>query len=205
MFDPNNDGMAVRNQLDAEHKFVVLYAGAHGPANDLDMLVDAARLLRNERRILFVSVGDGKDRPRLLQKARELDLSNIQFVPPVAKDRLAEYLGASDVCVATLRNIPMFDTTYPNKIFDYMAAGRPTLLAIDGVIRKVIEESDGGIFVPPGDASALARAIQQYAQDSALCIRQGANARAHVEKHFSREVHADVLESLLLRLVVARG
>ena len=59
----------------------------------------------------------------------------------------------------------MFRTTYPNKVFDYMAAGRPTLLAIDGVIRQVMEAAEGGLFVPPGDDAALAEAALQCSED----------------------------------------
>ena len=114
---------------------------------------------------------------------------------------MPEVLAASDACLATLKNIPMFRTTYPNKVFDYMAAGRPTLLAIDGVIRQVIEEAEGGVFVPPGDDVALAEAIRALSCDSEGCLRMGLAARCHVKENFSRLKQAEAFRKLLEKLV----
>ena len=76
--------------------------------------------------------------------------------------------------------------TYPNKVFDYMAAARPTLLAIDGVIREVIESSGGGIFVPPGDDEKLAQAILDLYRDPARARQMGLDARAYLVQHLDR-------------------
>ena len=82
-------------------------------------------------------------------------------------------------------NIPMFRTTYPNKVFDYMAAGKPTVSAIDGVIRDVIERKDnGGIFVSPGDDRALADAVLYLHENPSNAKVMGQSARAYVETHF---------------------
>jgi glycosyltransferase involved in cell wall biosynthesis len=99
----------------------------------------------------------------------------------------------------------MFDTTYPNKVFDYMAAGRPTVLAIDGVIRTVVEEAGAGVFVPPGDAAALAEAVRVYADDPARRRRDGRAGRDHVARRFRREEHAEVLGRLLEEAVRTRA
>ena len=111
-----------------------------------------------------------------------------------------EVLAASDACLATLQNIPMFRTTYPNKVFDYMAAGRPTLLAIDGVIRMVVETAHGGIFVPPGDPAALADAVLRLKRDPQEREEMGRAARQYVVKHFDRAQHAERLARLLENL-----
>jgi glycosyltransferase involved in cell wall biosynthesis len=95
-------------------------------------------------------------------------------------------------------NISMFTTTYPNKVFDYMAAARPTILAIDGVIRQVIEDADGGLVVPPGDAKALAEAVRELSCRPERGVAMGHSARKYVVKHFNRRVHACRLEQLLL-------
>jgi len=81
-----------------------------------------------------------------------------------------------------------------------MAAGRPTLLQIDGVIRSVVEQSDAGCFVQPGDGRLLADAVARYAGDPALRRRQGASARAAVESHFRRSDQAASLAELLTQL-----
>jgi glycosyltransferase involved in cell wall biosynthesis len=110
---------------------------------------------------------------------------------------MPDVVAAADVCVATLRDIPLFRTTYPNKVFDYMAAGKPTLVAIDGVIRQVIEESGGGVFVPPGNAAALAESLARLAADRPGCARMGASARAFVLQRFNRKDQAASFCALL--------
>jgi glycosyltransferase involved in cell wall biosynthesis len=113
-------------------------------------------------------------------------------------------LAASDACLAILKNIPMFKTTYPNKVFDYMAAARPTILAIDGVIRDVVEKAGGGLFVRPGDPEALADAIVSLEKDREKAKAMGEAARAYVVEHFDREKQAKEFISLLRTLADPR-
>jgi len=183
-------------------KFIVLYAGAHGPANDLGTVVDACQLLRDQPEIMFVLVGDGKSKPGLVRKSQALGLTNLIFIPPVQKTRMAQVLASADVCLAILKNIPMFSMTYPNKVFDYMAAAKPTLLAIDGVIREVIEDSGGGLFIPPGDPKALADAVISLKNVPDECQKMGKNARSYVKEHFNREDQAMKLIKLLEDIVI---
>ncbi len=200
MFDPNADGAAIRREFNLGDRFVVLYAGAHGPANDLDIVLQAADKLRDRTDVVFVLVGDGKDKPRLVQQAANMTLSNVHFIPAQPKSRMPELLAAADAGLAILQNIPMFTTTYPNKVFDYMAAGRPTILAIDGVIRDVIEAASGGIYVPPGDPAALAEAVRNLADNIENCRVMGQSARAYVETHFERSQQAEKLLHVLTTL-----
>jgi glycosyltransferase involved in cell wall biosynthesis len=200
MFAPDADGRAVRAELGVADKFVVTYAGALGMANDIDTILRAAARLRAETRIRFLLVGEGKERPNLEAKAKRFELANLKFVGTRTKTAMAAMLAASDACLATLKNIPMFRTTYPNKVFDYMAAARPTILAIDGVIRQVVEAADGGIFVPPGDDRALAAAVQRLCDDPAQGRAMGASARRYVVAHFNRHVQARDLVRLVERL-----
>ncbi|HVH85316.1 MAG TPA: glycosyltransferase family 4 protein [Terriglobales bacterium] len=156
MFDPDQNGRSFRREHGLCEKIVVMYAGALGFANPLDTLLHAALRLRDQPEIVLVIVGCGKEATRLRRESDAMSLHNVRFVPAQPKARIPEILAAADICVATPKNVPMFQTTYPNKVFDYMAAGRPTVLAIDGVIREVIENSRGGLFVPPEDDDPLA-------------------------------------------------
>jgi lipopolysaccharide/colanic/teichoic acid biosynthesis glycosyltransferase len=200
MFAPSDKGEAVRQELGLDGKFIALYAGAHGLANDLGTILLAAKRLENYPDIIFVLVGDGKERPNLIRQAEELGLPNVRFVPAQPKARMPQFLAAADVCVAILKAIPMFTTTYPNKVFDYMAAGRPTVLAIDGAIRKVVEAADGGIFAQPGDPEALAEAVLAYYQNPDLRRRHGHNARPYVATHFARQDQALKLQATFERV-----
>lgn len=203
MFDPAASGESFRRRYGLEGKCVAIYAGAHGMANDLDTVLDAAERLRDRPDIQVVLVGDGKERPRLEAEAVRRKLANVTFTGPIAKAAMGEVLAAADLCVATLRGIPMFATTYPNKVFDYMAAGRPTLLAIDGVIREVVEAAGGGIFVAPGDGAQMAAAAARLADDPDLRRRMGAAARHHVEEHFNRDRQAEEFRALVRRVAGA--
>jgi glycosyltransferase involved in cell wall biosynthesis len=197
MFDPGERADDFRRQLGLESKFVVTYAGAIGMANDIDVLIDAAALIQHRSDIQILIVGDGKERKRLEEHAKQLGLDNVLFTGAFPKSQMNQVLAASDACVAILRNIRMFRTTYPNKVFDYMAAGRPTILAIDGVIRQVIEAAEGGIFVPPGDAGLLSAAIVNLADSPERARAMGTKARAYVIEHFDRNVHARQFTSLI--------
>ncbi|MCX8107549.1 MAG: glycosyltransferase family 4 protein, partial [Verrucomicrobiae bacterium] len=139
MFDPGSRGESLRSQLGSETGFIVTYAGAIGLANDIPTILRAARRLKDNDEIVFWIVGDGPERVSMMAMANDLGLSNVKFWGPQPKAVMKEVLAASDACIATLRNVPMFRTTYPNKVFDYMAAGRPVILGIDGVIRDVVE------------------------------------------------------------------
>jgi len=153
-------------------------------------VLDAADRLRDRPDVTLLFVGDGKERAGLEQRAAARGLHHVRFLGARPKHEMPRVLAASDACLAILQDIPEFRTTYPNKVFDYMAAGRPTVLAIDGVIREVIDEARGGLFVTPGDAGALAAAIRTLADDPEEGRRMGRRARAHVEQRFDRRAHA---------------
>jgi glycosyltransferase involved in cell wall biosynthesis len=186
MFTPEVDGSAIRREFDLVDKFVVLYAGAMGQANDIYTILRAAARLREHPRIHFALFGDGKEGGNLRDEASRLGLDNVTFVGAAPKTRMPAVVAAADVCLAILQDIPGFRMTYPNKVFDHMAAGRATVLVIDGVIRDVIEASGGGVFVPPADDERLAQIIRELADDPARVKRMGEQARAYLVQNFDR-------------------
>ena len=197
MFDPYASGFEFRRAHGLEGRFVALYAGAHGMSNDLGVLLQAAQILADRPEIAIVLLGDGKDKPALMAQAEQMRLANVFFLPPVPKAQMAEALAATDACIAILKPIPMYATVYPNKVFDYMAAGRPVVLAIDGVIRQVVEAAGGGVFTPPGDPAALALGIRELAGDRERCREMGLNAQRYVQAHFDRSKLAEKMADLM--------
>lgn len=183
----------------------MLPTGALGLANDIPIILRAANHLRDQPQIHFLLVGDGKERANLEALTHQLQLPNVIFTGSRPKSEMPEILAASNACIATLKDIPMFRTPYPNKVFDYMAAGRPIILAIDGVIRQVVEAVDGGIFVPPGDDVALANAVRTLSQDTKRARAMGMTARAYVIEHFNRHQQALQFAELVQRLTVEKG
>ena len=201
MFNPNVDGSSIREKLGLRDEFLVLYAGAMGQAHDLYTALRAAKRVNDEARVRFVFFGDGKERVKLEREAQGLELKNVLFAGVCPKKEMPSVIAAADVCLAILQNIPMFRTTYPNKVFDYMAAGRPTVLVIDGVIRDVIEASNGGVFVEPGNDEMLAKTILELSKDAQRVKQMGENARAYLVKNLDRREKMDETLQLLTRLV----
>ena len=186
MFNPGVDGSSVRTDMGLENKFVVLYAGALGQANDIDTILRAAERLNYVSKIRFVLFGDGKERARLEVELKRMKLTNVIFAGVCPKKEMPLVVAASDVCLAILQDVPMFRTTYPNKVFDYMAAARGTVLVIDGVVRDVIESSGGGVFVQPGSDDGLAKTILELSNDPQRVRQMGLNARAYLVEHLDR-------------------
>ncbi len=201
LFAPGAEAGQLRRLEGLDRKFIALYAGAHGMANDLWQLLAAAEVLREDPRITLVLVGDGREKVALRAKARATGLSNVVFLPSVEKARMPGLLVDADCGLVVLKPIPLFTTTYPNKMFDYMAAGKPVVLAIDGVAKRLVEEADAGVCVPPGDAPALAAALQQLAADPALARELGQRGRTYVEAHYDRAQLALQMEGLMLAMV----
>jgi glycosyltransferase involved in cell wall biosynthesis len=225
MFNPQVDGSSIRDELKLKDKFVVLYAGALGQANDIDTILRAAQRLSHRAhreneffsensmdsvaeqadidakdRIRFVLFGDGKERPRLQSEAERMKLTNVIFAGVRAKKEMPLVVAFADVCLAILQDIPMFRTTYPNKVFDYMAAGRATVLVIDGVSRDLIESSNGGVFVQPGNDELLAKTILELSKDSKRVQQMGQNAREYLVKHLDRRDKLNETLELLMAL-----
>ena len=201
MFAPAKKGESFRQFHSLKSKFVVLYAGAHGMSNDLGIVLGAAEILQEEKDIQIVLLGDGKEKATLQAQAEKMTLKNLSFIASVPKSGMADALAASDACIAILKPIEWYKTTYPNKVFDYMAAGRPIALAIDGVIREVVEAAGCGIFAEPGDAAALADAIRALAADPARSREMGLAGRRYVEENFDRTALAEQLMGILEEMV----
>jgi len=193
MFDPLADGGDFRKAHGLQGGFIALYAGAHGLSNDLGVVLAAANLLRDRPEISIVLLGDGKDKPALQVQAAEMGLENVNFIPPIAKASMGAALAAANACIAILKPIPLYATVYPNKVFDYMAAGRPVLLAIEGVIRQVVADARAGIFIPPGNPQALADAIRWLADHPQESLEMGQRGRKVVEEEFDRAMWAERL------------
>ncbi len=130
MFLSSSKGQEFLKPYDLDGYFIAMYAGAHGLSNDLGVVLEAAALLQDRQDIRIVFVGDGKEKPQLLEQSSRLNLNNVVFLPSQPKNRMADVLASADACIAILKPIELYRTTYPNKVFDYMAAGKAVILAI---------------------------------------------------------------------------
>ncbi|MEZ6119914.1 MAG: glycosyltransferase family 4 protein [Pirellulaceae bacterium] len=201
MFEPDEGANEIRRRFQLDGKFVVTYSGALGMANDLSTIVRAANLVQDDPDIHFLLAGDGKERTKLEAEAKALNLTNITFGGFFPKDQMKNVLAASDACVATLLDIPQFKTPFPNKVFDYMTAGKPVLLGIDGAIRKVVDEANAGIFVQPSNEQSLADAVRHLKANPDEAKAMGQRGQQHIVSHYHMDRQADRFEEVFLKVV----
>ncbi|EGQ9314582.1 glycosyltransferase family 4 protein [Vibrio parahaemolyticus] len=178
----------------AQEDLMAVFTGTHGMANGLDAVLDAATELQSRGRndIKLVLVGQGKLKPQLEAKAKEMQLNNVVFHPPVNKQKLAGLMASADVGMQVLANIPAFYYgTSPNKFFDYISAGLPVINNYPGWLAGMIEDSQCGFTVAPENPQAFANALEQAADNREALVNMGASARQLAESQFDRQLLAD--------------
>jgi len=192
----------VRTEFGWERRFVVMFAGNLGMVQGLETVVQAAAVIRDHADVLFVFVGDGSDRVRLEALVADLGLQNVQFVGRHPADQMPSFMRSADALVVHLRPSPIADHAIPTKILAYLAAGRPVVCGTGGAAEEVVRMADAGVTVPPGDATALARAVLAIKSMSAdeRC-RLGENGRAYLHSRFNRDRIIDHYERTLAALV----
>ncbi len=185
-----------RHRYDIDHQdFIVSFAGVLGYSQDLDIVIDAARMLEQLDRLIFYIVGDGVEKPRLMKKAN--GMKNVRFLPMLSKEEYLSLLHASDVCLVTLRS-EVKTPVVPSKILSIMAAGRPVVAALPlgGDAPLLIEEAECGICVEPGSPPKLAAAIRQVFERRDLAEKFARNGRRFAEHDLSLEVCVDRYEEV---------
>ncbi|BDG74978.1 glycosyltransferase family 4 protein [Roseomonas fluvialis] len=183
-----------RPAIAAPWECLAVYAGAHGRANGLDSLLDAAAVLRDrgETRLRILLVGDGGAKPGLVARAQADGLCNVTFLDPMPRARLGALYAGSQVALHLLAGLPEFaEWTAPNKIMDGLAAGLPVVTNQGGRAARIVAEGPSGIAVPAGDAAALADALARLADDPALRVRMGAAARRQAVTTWDRRLLAE--------------
>src|SRR5580704_8387656 len=204
LFNRLVSNVAIRRELAAEDKFVASYIGTIGNAHGLETLLEAASRLREKApRVLFLLVGEGAEKTRLLSSARSRGLTNVRFVDQQPREKIPDYIRASDTCLVLLKRAELFKSVLPTKMLEFMSCARPVILGVDGHARKVMEQANAGIFITPEDPAALADAVLWLAADPALCESLGRNGRQHVLRHYSRHhtatLYIELLQDLLGR------
>jgi glycosyltransferase involved in cell wall biosynthesis len=182
---PRENGF--RKEQDLSGKFVVSYIGTHGMAHGLDTIFKTAESLKEEGKIVFLLVGDGAERERLLQEKEDLGLTNVLMLPQQKKEKMPEILAASDACMVLLKKTDLFKTVIPSKIFEAMAMERPIILGVDGESREIIEEGDCGICIEPENPDALADAVMELFKDNYLAEELGKKGKSFVASRYDRE------------------
>lgn len=146
------------------NRFTIIYTGAHGPANALNTILDAANNLNAESGIEFVLIGDGPVKPDLQAQARKLKLKNLRFLDPIPKSKIPDLLHAADAGIITLKDAQAFyKAVSPNKFVDYLSAGLPVLCAAPGDIGMMVRQCGCGLTSAPEDGMSMAEQIRKLA------------------------------------------
>jgi glycosyltransferase involved in cell wall biosynthesis len=181
---------------------LVLYAGTHGISQALPAIADAAALLDGQR-VRFAFVGDGADKGRLERRVAELGLGNVVLLPGVPNAEVPALLAAADICLVPLRDVPLFTTFIPSKLFEYLAAGKAVIGSVAGEAAQILAEA-GAAVVPPEDSKALAAVIAELAARPERRAVLGRQGRAFVERCYDRTALARDYRKVLELAKVAR-
>jgi len=182
MLTPEAPDTELRKRMGLDGKKLVLYAGTHSLAHGLDVLLEAADLLRNEPEFQFVFVGSGSAKHRLVEKAKSWRLTNVSFFDPVPPKDVAKLYSIALCGIVSLRDLPILQCARPAKTLAVMACGKPVIL-VSGCQTSVVSDADAGIVADCNDPPSIANAIRRLGSNPELSAQLGQNGRQYVEEH----------------------
>lgn len=191
LFNFLDNQSALKEKYGFKNKFVVSYIGTHGLSHALDKVLETAELIKPREDIVFLLVGEGAEKEKLQNFAKEAMLTNIVFVDQINKSQLPDYYALSDIVLVTLRKLPLFKHVIPSKLFEIMAMKRPIIISVDGEAKRIVENAKSGVFCEPENPVSLKKAIEALYKDEEKRKQLGENGRQFVEKYFNRDVLAD--------------
>jgi glycosyltransferase involved in cell wall biosynthesis len=192
LFSPAGSNNSVRTALGLDRKFVVSYIGTLGMAHDLGTVLDAAAACRESMpEVVFLLVGEGADKERIVAEVRQRQLCNVHFLPQQDRKNIPALIVASDVCLVTLKRSDVFKTVIPTKMLEFMACAKPIVLAVQGQASELLKAAGGGICVPAQDPTSMVGAIRQLSGDRDLCRSLGQNGRNYIVENLSRRQTAE--------------
>jgi glycosyltransferase involved in cell wall biosynthesis len=201
LFTPGT-GAEVRRELDAENKFVVSYIGTIGMAHGLETVIAAAAQLRDTNpEIVFLILGEGAEKEKIIAMARNRALTNLRFLDQQPREKIPAYIAASDACLVPLKKSDVFKTVIPTKMLEFMSCARPVILGVEGQARSILEEARAGVTIEPENSTALANAISDLAANRERARTLGQNGREYIVRKFSRRQTAENYIAVLARLV----
>jgi len=203
IFAPQEKDLQLAAKLGLSGKKVLIYPGNHGYAHALHRVLEAADLLqkKGDSKWHFLLVGGGSEKERLQQMAKDLQLKNVTFHPPVLPKDLAPLIALADIGLVHVRNSPLASETRPAKMFPLMAMRKPILFAGFGEGAELLRQLDAGVVTKVEDPEDLLRGMEQMDQDPQATLRMGNNGYLYVtEKMSFRAITRRWLEQLQERL-----
>ncbi|MGH7773932.1 MAG: glycosyltransferase family 4 protein [Candidatus Binatia bacterium] len=196
-YRPLCDENPLTGKLGLKGKFIASYCGTHGMAHHLETVLEAARQLREYQDIVFLLVGDGAERERLVAMRSELRLGNVMLLGQQPKEKMPFLYALSDVSLVLLKESDCFKMVIPSKIFESLAMQKPVILGIEGESANIIEAANAGFCIEPENSKKLAELILELHDHPDLGAQLGRNGRRHVVQHYDRTILARRYEALL--------
>lgn len=182
------DHNGIRQKFGWEEKFLVLYSGTLGWAHTLETIIEAARKLTDQPDVQFVFVGDGEKRAALEGMVRDYGLRNVTFIGAQPLETIPYFLKTSDILVESLREVPITQGTFPAKLFEYMASGRPILFgAKDGEAIRELNDAGGALAFASDDVQKLRDLIVDVKSGAIDGESLGRKYHTHALRYHPRE------------------
>jgi len=197
------NGSYLRTTAEDSARFHINYAGVYSDYTHLETLLEAAALIQNQaENAHFNLVGGGYQLEKLKAYAEQLGLRNITFWDALPKTRISKFLMEGDLSIINYRNLKIFGQVLPNKLYDYMAAGRPVVAAVpEGEVSRIIEASGCGKTLAPENAQALADSILWFYRNQEEGVKMGMQGQQYVLRHFNRKALIDKLLNLFPKVI----
>ena len=197
LFVPQAPDEPLRHLYAPNGEVLLIYAGLHGLAQGLDQILLSAKQIQEGgiRTIRFLLVGDGPDKKRLLQLAAEWKLDNVSFIDPISKEKIPSLVSCADIWIVPLKMyIP---GAVPSKLYEGMASGKPVILIAEGEAADIVNSSQAGIVVKPGNINALTDAILTMCADRSRRQAYGNAGRQTVLRNYDRRKIIEKFAGLL--------
>jgi len=204
LFEKNKfDSEKIREKYNCTNKqFLCIHAGTMGFINGLDYVLNAAiYLLQKDPEVVFLLIGDGKDRERLLKRIKMESILNVKIVDPVSKIDIKDIIMSSDVGLMTVINNPVLLNNSANKFFDYLAAGIPIIINYGGWQKEVLRNAGAGYSVRSDNPKDMVKKLLELKNNKELCKEMGREARLLAEKSYSRDEGCKKIENILLNVL----
>lgn len=181
-------------------KFHVVYAGNLGNAQNIDVIIDAANVLKEENDVEFLIFGTGGLKDQFVAKVNDLKLDNVKFFPLQPMERVSQVYGLGDVCVVSCKP-GLGGAAMPSKMLSIMSAGRAVVASFDkGELTYILENHKCGMYAPAGDVNAFAGLIKHLSQNRDECKTMGDNARKLILQKFTKAYgtsrYVEIIKSL---------
>ncbi len=193
LFQPRPPDTALKRRWGVDEKFTCIYTGTIGMACGLNVVLEAARTLkqRGVDDVAFMLVGDGASRKKLESQAKADGLDNVVFTGRQPKQQMPDYLAIADVCLVHLRKTDLFATVMPSKIFESSGMARPLINGVGGFAAEFVEKAGAGINIEPENSGQLIEALLTLKQDASLRAAYGKSGCEYVVTHYDRDTLAE--------------